>query len=101
MAKTGIPGAKKPKLPYYGRVLGTHRPHRSCPTSVANLKHNKKAYAHIWFLVEPNCWDAIIELKSGHKAQAALKAKHEKDTLSTCMNLCQRFYALSHNHALV
>jgi len=75
-------------------------PTEAAPTSVANLKHDKKAYAHIWFLVEPNCWDAIIELKSGHKAQAALKAKHEKDTLSTCMNLCQHFYTLSHNHAV-
>jgi len=27
-------------------------PTEAAPTSVANLKHDKKAYAHIWFLVE-------------------------------------------------
>jgi len=65
----------------------------------ANLKHDKKAYAHIWFLVEPNSQDSIVELKSGHKAWAALKAEHKKDTPSTWMNLCQHFNALSHDPA--
>src|SRR5882762_320406 len=75
-------------------------PIEAAPTSVANLKRDKKAYAHIWFLVEPICQDAIVELKSGRKAWAALKAKHEKDTPSTRMNLCQCFYALFHNPAV-
>jgi hypothetical protein len=74
-------------------------PTEAIPTSAANLKCNKKAYAHILFLVEPNCWDTIIELKSGHDAWAMLKAEHEKDTPSTQMNLHQCFYALSHNPA--
>jgi hypothetical protein len=52
-------------------------------TSATALKHDEKAYAYIWFLTEPNCWDSIIEIKSGQEAWAALKAKHEKDTLST------------------
>jgi hypothetical protein len=74
-------------------------PAEAAPTSAANLKHNKKVYAHIWFLVELNCRDAIIEVKLGHEAWAALKAEHKKDTLSTWMNLHQHFYALSHNPA--
>jgi hypothetical protein len=39
----------------------------------------------------------IVEIKSGRDAWAALKAEHEKDTPSTCMNLRQHFYALSHD----
>ena len=74
-------------------------PAEAPPTSAANLKRDKKAYAHIWFLVEPNCRDTIIELKSGRDAWAVLKAEHEKDMLSTRMNLCQCFYALSHDPA--
>jgi hypothetical protein len=54
-------------------------------------------YAHIWFLVEPNCWDSIVNIKSRCNAWAALKAEHKKDTLSTRMNLRQHFYALSHD----
>ena len=53
-------------------------PAEAAPTSAANLKHNKKVYAHIWFLVEPNCQDVIIEVKLGCEAWAALKAEHEK-----------------------
>src|SRR5882762_4722004 len=74
-------------------------PVEAAPTSTANLKCNQKAYTHIWFLVEPNCQDVIIEVKLGREAWAALQAEHEKDTPSTRMNLCQRFYALSHNPA--
>ena len=74
-------------------------PAEAALTSATNLKHNKKAYAHIWFLVELNCWDVIIAVKSGCKAWAALKAEHKKDTPSTQMNLHQCFYALSHNPA--
>jgi hypothetical protein len=74
-------------------------PTKATPTSATNLKCDKKAYAHIWFLVEPNSQDSIVKLKSGHEAWAALKAEHEKDTLSTWMNLCQHFNALSHNPA--
>ena len=47
--------------------------------------------------MEPNCRDAIVEVKSGREAWAALKAEHEKDTPSTRMNLHQRFYSLSHD----
>ena len=43
-------------------------PAEAAPTSAANLKHNKKVYAHIWFLVELNCRDAIVEVKLGHEA---------------------------------
>ena len=35
------------------------------PMSTAAMKHDKKVYAYIWFLVEPNCWNLIIEIKSG------------------------------------
>src|SRR5882762_1385617 len=72
-------------------------PVEAAPTSTANLKCNQKAYTHIWFLVEPNCRDSIVDIKSGRDAWAALKAEHEKDTPSTRMNLRQRFYALSHD----
>jgi hypothetical protein len=54
-------------------------------------------YAHIWFLVEPNCQDSIVDIKSGRNAWAALKAEHKNDTLLTRMNIRQHFYALSHN----
>ncbi len=64
---------------------------------VASIKCDKKAYAHIWFLVESNCQDSIVNIKSGCDAWAALKAEHKKDTLLTCMNLHQHFYALSHD----
>ena len=30
-------------------------PTEAIPTSTAALKRDKKAYAYIWFLVEPNC----------------------------------------------
>jgi hypothetical protein len=40
-------------------------PTETIPTSVAALKCDKKAYTYIWFLVEPNCQDSIIEIKSG------------------------------------
>ena len=57
-------------------------PTEAVPVSVANIQLNKKAYAHsIWFLVEPNCWDLIVKLKSEHEAWAILQAKHKKDTL--------------------
>ena len=72
-------------------------PTEAIPTSTAALKRDKKAYAYIWFLVEPNSWDSIIKIKSGREAWAALKAEHEKDTPSTRMNLRQRLYSLSHN----
>src|ERR1700692_672624 len=56
-------------------------PAEAAPTSAANLKRDKKAYAHIWFLVEPNCKDAIIEVKSGREAwdalQDALESSHQ------------------------
>ena len=75
-------------------------PADAIPTAAAALKRDKKAYAHIWFLVEPNSRDAIVELKSGREAWAALKTEHEKDTPSTRMNLRQRFYSLSHDPGL-
>jgi len=58
-------------------------PTEPIPTSSASLKRNKRAYTHIWFLVDPDCRDSIIEIKSGREAWAALKAKHEKDMPST------------------
>ena len=50
-------------------------PAEAAPTSAANLKRDKKAYVHIWFLVEPICRDTIVELKSGRDAWAALQAE--------------------------
>jgi hypothetical protein len=55
---------------------------------------------HIWFLVDPDCWDSIIKIKSGQETWAALKSKHEKDMPSTQMNLHQCFYSLSHDPAI-
>ena len=46
-------------------------PTEPIPTSTAAIKRDKKAYAHIWFLVEPSSRDSIIEIKSGHEAWAA------------------------------
>jgi hypothetical protein len=74
-------------------------PAKATPTSAANLKHDKKAYVHIWFLVKPNSQDSIVELKCRCEAWAALKAEHKKDTSSTWMNLHQCFNALSHDPA--
>jgi len=36
-------------------------PTEPIPTSSASLKHDKRAYTHIWFLVDPDCQDSIIE----------------------------------------
>ena len=65
--------------------------------STANIKHDMKAYAHIWFLVEPNCWDFIVYIKFGCNTWAAFKDEHEKDTFLIYMNICQCFCALSHD----
>jgi hypothetical protein len=75
-------------------------PTEAMPTSATALKRDKKAYAYIWFLVEPSSRDSIVEIKSGREAWAALKAEHEKDMPSTRMNLCQWLYSLSHNPAV-
>ena len=72
-------------------------PLEAIPTAAAALKRDKKAYAHIWFLVEPDFRDTIVKIKSGREAWAALKAEYEKDTPSTQMNPCQHFYSLSHD----
>jgi hypothetical protein len=40
-------------------------PTEGAPMLAASIKHDKKAYAHIWFLVEPNCRDSIVDIKSG------------------------------------
>jgi hypothetical protein len=40
-------------------------PTKAMPTSSATLKCDKKAYTYIQFLVEPNCQDSIVEIKSG------------------------------------
>jgi hypothetical protein len=58
-------------------------PTEAVPTSTTALKCDKKAYAYIWFLVEPDIRYTIIEIKSGREAWAALEAEHEKDTPST------------------
>jgi len=40
-------------------------PTEAIPMSAAALKHDKKAYAYIWFLVEPSSRDSIVKIKSG------------------------------------
>ena len=40
-------------------------PTKPIPTSSTSLKCNKKAYMYIWFLVDPDCQDSIIKIKSG------------------------------------
>ena|SRR5882762_7499063 len=50
-------------------------PTKPIPTSSASLKHDKKVYAHIWFLVDLNCQDSIVKIKSGREAWAALNFK--------------------------
>jgi len=52
-------------------------PTEAIPMSATALKRDKKAYAYIWLLVEPNSRDLIIEIKSGWEAWAALKAEHD------------------------
>ena len=98
MAKISIPGAKKTEayltMEEFWELMD---PTEAIPMAAAALRHDKKAYTHIWFLVEPNCQDSIIEIKSGREAWAALKAEHKKDMPSTRMNLCQCLYLFSHN----
>jgi hypothetical protein len=50
------------------------------PTSAAALKRDKKAYAYIWFLVEPSSRDSIVEIKSGREAWAVIYANEPSPT---------------------
>lgn len=59
-------------------LWGVIDPTEPTPTSAAAIKHDNKAYVHIWFMVVPGSQDLIIEMISGHKAMATLKTKHEK-----------------------
>ncbi|KIM73754.1 hypothetical protein PILCRDRAFT_92899 [Piloderma croceum F 1598] len=72
--------------PIMEEFWGLVDPTEGAPTTAANLKQDKK--------------DTIMVIKLGQEAWTALKAEHEKDTPSTCMNLHQCFYTLSHDPAV-
>jgi hypothetical protein len=61
---------------------------------------DRKAYAYIFFLVEPNYRAPILDIKSGREAWNKLVSEHEKDNATTRIGLRQHFYSLSHNPSL-
>ena len=61
---------------------------------------DRKAYAYIFFLVEPNYRAPILDIKSGREAWNKLVSEHEKDNATTRIRLQQHFYSLSHNPSL-
>lgn len=71
-------------------------PSNNAPTTPAALTRDKKAYAHLYFLIEPESRAVIAETQSGHSAWGFLKAEYQKDSPSTRMNLRQQFYSLTH-----
>lgn len=58
---------------------------------------DRKAYATLFFLIEPNYRAPILELDSGREAFKKLVSEYEKDTSTTRMLLRQRFYTLEHD----
>jgi hypothetical protein len=58
---------------------------------------DRKTYAYLFFLIEPNYRAPIIDIKSGHEAWKKLVAEYEKDSATTRMALCQQFYSLTHD----
>jgi len=61
---------------------------------------DRKMYAYLFFLIEPNYHVPIINIKSGREAWKKLTAEYKKDTATTHMALCQQFYLLTHNPAV-
>ena len=61
---------------------------------------DRKTYAYLFFLIEPNYRVPIIEIKSRREAWKKLVAKYEKDSATTRMVLRQQFYSLTHNPAV-
>jgi gag-polypeptide of LTR copia-type len=61
---------------------------------------DRKTYAYLFFLIEPNYRAPIIEIKSRREAWKKLVAEYEKDSATTRMALCQQFYSLTHDPAV-
>ena len=61
---------------------------------------DRKTYAYLFFLIEPNYHAPIIDIKSGREAWKKLTAEYEKDTATTRMALRQQFYSLTHDPAV-
>ena len=61
---------------------------------------DRKTYAYLFFLIEPNYRAPIIDIKSGCKAWKKLVSEYKKDTATMCMALHQQFYSLTHNPAV-
>lgn len=72
-------------------------PSNNAPTTATALARDKKAYAHVYFLIEPDSRAVIAETQSGHAAWGLLEAEFQKDSPSTRMGLRQQFYSLTHN----
>ena len=64
------------------------------------ITKDRKVYAYIFFLVEPNYRAPILDIKSGREAWNKLVSEHEKDNATTRIRLRQQFYSLSHNPSL-
>ena len=56
-----------------------------------------KVYVCFFFLIKPNYCLPVIKIKSVEK----LFVKYEKDSATLCMVLCQQFYSLMHDPAVV
>lgn len=64
------------------------------------IAKDRKVYAYIFFLVEPNYRAPILDIKSGREAWKKLVSEYEKDNSTTRIGLRQQFYTLSHNPSL-
>jgi len=58
---------------------------------------DRKTYAYLFFLIEPNYRAPIIDFKSGREAWKKLVTEYEKDNATSRMALRQRFYSLTHD----
>jgi len=61
---------------------------------------DRKTYAYLFFLIEPNYRAPIIDIKSGREAWKKLVSEYEKDSATTRMALRQQFYSLKHDPAV-
>ena len=60
---------------------------------------DRKTYAYLFFLIEPNYRAPIAEVKSGREAWKKLVFEYE-NTAMTRMGLRQRFYSITHDPAV-
>src|ERR1700728_2617200 len=65
---------------------------KEVPTTAEWTVKDRKTYAYLFFLIEPNYYTPIIDIKSGHEAWKKLTAEYKKNSAMSCMALRQQFY---------